>query len=69
MREGDYTFFVHCYAHNGGRNGFSAEIEYDGQIYPFTHDRGLRQGENVLVSVVNCSRTDGFKLVTPVDKR
>jgi hypothetical protein len=63
MREGDYAFFVHCYAHNGGRGGFSAEIEYNGQLYPFTHDRELRQDEEVFVAVVNYSRNDGFKLV------
>jgi hypothetical protein len=63
MREGDHTFFVHCFSYNGGRNGFSAEIEYDGQIFPFTHDKELRQDETVLVAVVNYSQSNGFKLV------
>ena len=67
MREGDYTFFVNCYSHNGGRDGFSAEIEYNGQLYPFTHDRGLRQDEDVLVAVVNYSPKDGFNLVKSMD--
>ena len=68
MREGDYTFFVNCYLHNGGHDGFSAEIEYGGQLYPFTYNRGLRQDENVPIAVVNYSQRDNFKLVKSMDK-
>jgi hypothetical protein len=68
MLEGNYTFYVHCYSDNGGRNGFSAEIEYAGQIYTFTHAKPLREDESVLVAVVNYSRKDGFKLIKSMDK-
>jgi hypothetical protein len=69
MREGNYEFSVHCFSHNGGRGGFSAEIEFDGQLFSFIHDKGLRQGEKVPVAVVNYSKKDGFKVVQSMDSR
>jgi hypothetical protein len=69
MREGNYEFFVHCYSHNGGRNGFSAEIEFDGQLFSITHDKELRQDEKVPVAIVNYSKKDGFKIVQSMDSR
>ena len=52
MREGDYRFFVNCYAGRGGKTGFRAEIEFEGQIYSFNYDKPLHGGENVDVAVV-----------------
>jgi hypothetical protein len=69
MREGDYEFFVHCFSHNGGRSGFSAEIEFNGQLFSFTHDKEIRQREKVPVAVVNYSKKDGFKIVQSMDSR
>ena len=67
MGEGNYEFFVHCYNNWGGRDGFSAEIEFDGQVYSFNHDKELRQDEKVPVAVVNYSKKDGFKVVQSMD--
>lgn len=52
MVDGDYDFFVHNYCHNNGTSGFTAEIEFDGQIYEFEYDQHLRQGQNVPVATV-----------------
>lgn len=52
MVDGNYEFFVHNYNHHNGTSGFTAEIEFDGQIYEFEYDQPLRQGQNVPVATV-----------------
>lgn len=52
LNEGTYRFCVHNYSHNGGKNGFSAEIEIRGKIYYFSYDKELQQGETVEVAEV-----------------
>lgn len=60
MPEGNYLFRVHCYSSNGAKSGFSAEIEFDGNIYSFSYNKPLRQKEFVDVAEVRFSRRDGF---------
>lgn len=52
MDEGEYRFFVHCFSARGGKSGFRAEIEFDGQIYTYDYRKPLRQDQNVDVARV-----------------
>lgn len=52
MKEGEYSFYVNCFTSHGGKTGFRAEIEFDGNIYSFNYDKPLHGGQNVAVAKV-----------------
>ena len=52
MKEGEYSFYVNCFSSRGGKTGFRAEIEFDGNIYSFNYDKPLHSGQNVAVAKV-----------------
>lgn len=62
MTSGEYLFFVHCYTHRGGTSGFSAEIEFDGQIYSFEYYKPLRENEIVEVARVTAFPDGSFTI-------
>jgi hypothetical protein len=63
MDEGEYSFIVHNFSHNGGMSGFKAEIEYNGQIYHYEYDKGLKNKEEVLVAKISFSKEKGIKFI------
>ena len=62
MLPGNYEFFVHQFANRGGRDGFRAEIAFDGQTFQFNYPKELRQDEIVKVATVTLNRDGVFTI-------
>ena len=67
MPEGTYHFFVNNFAHNGGRTGFSAEIEFNGEIYHFEYSKELKNKEKVTVAKIKFSKENGIEFIESLD--
>jgi len=64
MQDGEYQFIVHCYsADRETRSGFTAEIEYNGEIYHYEYAQPLRQDEKITVARINFSKKNGIKFI------
>lgn len=63
MPIGEYDFLVHNYSHCGGMTGFTAEIEFDGEIHTFVYDKNLKDDERVNVATVLLDEDRKFKIV------
>lgn len=62
MAPGQYEFFVHCYTNRGGRSGFRAEIEFDGNIYSYNYTTPVNQGGIVPVATVILDKNGNFSI-------
>ena len=51
MVDGTYTFYINNYAQRSGK-GWSAEIEVNGQIYEFSSNNPIRDGEDIEIATV-----------------
>ena len=67
MRSGTYLFRVHQFTNRGGRDGFRAEIEMDGQTFQYNYARELRQGEVVNVAAVTLNQDGTFSIKSFID--
>ena len=61
MKPGVYRFYVHQYS-GSVKNGFRAEIEFDGQIYSFDYNKSMRCGERVKVAEVTLDAKGNFTI-------
>lgn len=62
LHSGQYRFFVHCYSNRGGKNGFRAEIEFDGKLYRYDYCKPLRSNEIVEVAIVTLDEHGSFSI-------
>ena len=61
MKPGKYLFFVNQFS-GSVKNGFRAEIEFDGKIHSFDYSKSMRTGENVNVAEVTLSKDGEFSI-------
>lgn len=59
MPPGNYQLLVHNYSNRGGK-GFTAEVEFGGNVLSFSYDKSMRSGEFVKVAVVNLDSKGNF---------
>ena len=63
MQKGEYRFRVNCYSNNGGKDGFKAEISFNGELYQFEYNKPLKHKETIDVAIVNFDGQN-FKIKT-----
>lgn len=66
MKPGKYKFFVHQFS-GSVKNGFRAEIEFDGNICTFDYPHGMRSKQNVDVATVTLDENGNFTIETHLD--
>lgn len=61
MKPGVYKFFVHQYS-GSAKNGFRAEIEFDGKIYSFNYSNYMRSNQRIYVADVILDENGEFTI-------
>ena len=61
MQPGVYKFFVRQFS-GSARNGFRAEIEFNGEIHSFDYSDSMRAGQNVCVAEVTLDNDGEFTI-------
>ena len=61
MQEGTYLFFVEQYT-GSTKNGFRAEIEFDGQVYSFNYNKPTKYKERIQVAEVTLNKDKTFTI-------
>lgn len=61
MNTGKYLFFVHQFS-GSAKNGFRAEIEFDGQVYSFEYNKQMYSNEVVQVAEVTLNEDKTFTI-------
>lgn len=57
MPDGEYDIYVHCYRYDGSsKDGFSAEVVFDGVTHTYRCDVPFRQNQQVKVAVVTLKK-------------
>lgn len=67
MCDGIYTLSVNNYCRRDSGEGFTVEIEFDGQVHQFHYDRKLREDQTVEVAQIKYSKTEGFQIIKSID--
>lgn len=60
MIPGEYKFYVHQYCNRGGKDGFRAEIEINGEIHSFNYNQEVRQNQSIPVATVSIDKNGNF---------
>lgn len=67
MLEGKYKFFVNNFSSYESKGGFTAEVEYGGEIYKFEYNNNLRGKQDIVVAEIEFSKADGIKIIKSLD--
>ena len=62
MKPGRYHFYVDCYSYRGGRDGFRAEIEFDGTIHSFDYRNNIVNDKQVRIATVILDENGNFSI-------
>lgn len=63
MPVGQYQLFVHVFNYRGGRSGFSAEVEFNGQTHSFEYRKDVKDDQRILVATIDVDSNKNITMV------